>query len=609
MKFNVLKLEEKLQKALVELEKYYDFKLSDDGIVIEYEKLEGKEVYARLEDGNLKIGSSKYAGFFKAFSEYLYSRKNYSTTYSFEKLGMMIDNSRNGVTNVDFTKQIIAKTAFMGHNTIYLYIEDTYLVEEEPYFGYLRGAYSKKELKEIDDYADIFGMEVVPCIQTLAHINQFFMWEHIASAYADIDDILCVGEPKVLKLIDNMIKTFATTLRSKRIHLGMDEAYNLGRGRYADLNGLKEKPYIMLEHLNNMLSICNKYELSPIIWDDMFFTNYSKLQEKDKNFYIPDGIGLMYWDYYNSKEEHYVERIKMRKSISKDVLFAGGAWRWVGYTPHHSKTLKTLDASMKACVEENISEVLITTWSDDSTECPFYNLYIGALKASENNYKNNEIEDKCKFYTGIEYDDFMLLENLDLVQNTDIDQTPSKYWFYEDILMSKFMYHSLLVKEDMNRYYIDLSNKYFTISNKYSDLGIKELFAMYGHYAKVLANKWNITVRIYNNYQNSDKLKLQDDIKIIDDIVNDVELFAKYRKKVWYRECKRYGFEILDQRFGGLIQRLKSAKDDLLNYINNDIKIEELIEKRLPYSPEFEGKDFVYFNRAQRIMSASRMTW
>lgn len=43
--------------------------------------------------------------------------------------------------------------------------------------------------------------------------------------------------------------------------------------------GLKEKPYIMLEHLNNLKKICDKYDMKPIIWDDMFFSNYSKLEK------------------------------------------------------------------------------------------------------------------------------------------------------------------------------------------------------------------------------------------------------------------------------------------------------------------------------------------
>lgn len=57
-----------------------------------------------------------------------------------------------------------------------LYTEDTYEVEYEPYFGYKRGRYSTAELSELDAYAASVGIELVPCVQTLAHLNAAFRW-------------------------------------------------------------------------------------------------------------------------------------------------------------------------------------------------------------------------------------------------------------------------------------------------------------------------------------------------------------------------------------------------------------------------------------------------
>lgn len=50
----------------------------------------------------------------------------------------------------------------MGYNTLMLYTEDTYEVDGQPYFGYMRGRYSKAELRELDDYAAEKGMELIP---------------------------------------------------------------------------------------------------------------------------------------------------------------------------------------------------------------------------------------------------------------------------------------------------------------------------------------------------------------------------------------------------------------------------------------------------------------
>ncbi len=38
------------------------------------------------------------------------------------------------------------------------YTEDTYEVDGEPFFGYMRGRYTKAEMKEIDAFAEELGV-------------------------------------------------------------------------------------------------------------------------------------------------------------------------------------------------------------------------------------------------------------------------------------------------------------------------------------------------------------------------------------------------------------------------------------------------------------------
>ena len=101
----------------------------------------------------------------------------YSENKPFEKLGTMVDCSRNGVYTVQALKRLIRYLALCGYNSLQIYTEDTYHIEGEPYFGYLRGAYTKEELKKLDAYADSYGIELIPCIQTLAHLSRIFRWK------------------------------------------------------------------------------------------------------------------------------------------------------------------------------------------------------------------------------------------------------------------------------------------------------------------------------------------------------------------------------------------------------------------------------------------------
>lgn len=59
----------------------------------------------------------------------------------YKHFGVMIDSSRNAVLKVSAVKKLIDSLQKMGYNTLELYTEDTFEVEGEPYFGYLRGRY------------------------------------------------------------------------------------------------------------------------------------------------------------------------------------------------------------------------------------------------------------------------------------------------------------------------------------------------------------------------------------------------------------------------------------------------------------------------------------
>ena len=100
---------------------------------------------------------------------------------NFKHFGVMLDCSRNAVMKPETVKKYIDLLARLGYNTLMLYTEDTYEVDNQPYFGYLRGRYSKEELKDIDAYAASKGVELIPCVQALAHLNAIMRWREYQS--------------------------------------------------------------------------------------------------------------------------------------------------------------------------------------------------------------------------------------------------------------------------------------------------------------------------------------------------------------------------------------------------------------------------------------------
>lgn len=297
---------------------------------------------------------------------------------SFAEFGAMFDMARNGVMNVAALKRMIRLLAFMGYSYIGLYLEDEIRVEGEPYFGYMRGAYTKKELQEIVSYASLFGMEVRPYLQTLAHLNQITRYADY-SGIVDTGDILLAGDERTYELLDRMIGTAAEVFPAKKINIGMDEAHMVGLGKYLDQHGYQNRQEIIREHLEKVLAICRKYGLTAQMWSDMFFRlafhgeYYAAGKKADlSDVHVPEGVELAYWDYYSLDEKHYEDMLRMHEELGAPIAYAGGAWKWSGWAPRNRFSIAQGRAALAACRNCGISDVVITAWGDDGAEAsPF----------------------------------------------------------------------------------------------------------------------------------------------------------------------------------------------------------------------------------------------
>jgi len=207
--------------------------LDADGVLIQVKKSDSLEVCR--EDGVVTIKYSILPEFFRGLAisidqlrtgrENIVRERRY-----FDTCGVMLDVSRNMVMTVETVKDFIASMALMGLNMLMLYTEDTYEMEKYPYFGYMRGAYTKEELREIDAYAAVFGLELIPCIQTLSHLSTALRWPY-AKHFANTGSTLYVGKDETYRFIEDMLLTVKDCFTSRRVHIGMDEAADINLGK------------------------------------------------------------------------------------------------------------------------------------------------------------------------------------------------------------------------------------------------------------------------------------------------------------------------------------------------------------------------------------------
>ncbi len=504
-------------------------------------------------------------------------------------LGVMVDCSRNAVMNLPALKRLARALAVMGYNTLMLYTEDTFEVDHQPYFGYLRGRYSKEELREFDDYCAELGIELVPCIQTLAHLNAIFRWKDYWDV-RDCDDILLIGEEKTYALIEDMIATISSCFRSHRIHIGMDEAYRVGLGKYLEKNGLRDRFEVLREHLGRVVSICEKYDLKPMLWSDMFckhglgMKSYRSAEgaRMREDLQIPEA-SLVYWDYYNTNYQVYSDLLDVHKLFDREIVFAGGVWTWKGFAPDNAFSVQSMLPAMQACLDHGVRKVFFTMWGDDGAECSKFSVLPALFHLAEVAKGNTDaasIKERFRALFGVEYDAFLLLDKLNAPggAHTDLFGSPNKYMLYNDLFCG---INDFRATTEDNAHYASLEKALapYCEGGEYA-----YLFQALRDLAGVLSLKCDLGVRTRAAYQAGDKdalLRLAtEEYTALEQAVN---VFYRSFRHLWFTENKPHGFDIQDIRLGGLCRRIASCKERLLDYCHGAIaEIPELMEEILP---------------------------
>lgn len=551
------------------------------------------------------------------------SEKNFDLVEypQFDMNGVMLDSSRNAVMTAEGIKSLLRKLAVMGLNTLMVYTEDTYEVKEYPYFGYMRGRYTAEELRSCDQFAAELGIEMIPCIQTLAHLTEALKWNY-ATNIRDTADILLAGSKDTFTFLEHIIEAASSPFQSERIHIGMDEAQQLGLGKYLDRNGYKSRFDIMNQHLKEVTAITDRKKLKTMIWSDMYF----RLGSKHGDYYdlksdIPESVKssipdtqLVYWDYYHDDEQFYRTFIQRHKELKPDPVFAGGVWTWNGVSPNYGKAFATTEAALSACKKENVSKVIATMWGDNGAETPMMAalpvLQLFAEHAYHESFSEEHLQKRFRFCAGAHFNDFMLFNQLDEAPGVSKDNlqasNPSKLLLWQDILIG--LYDENVKNLQMNKYYTTLTAKMEKATKRNKNW--YPLFDFYQQLSHVLSMKSELGIRLKEAYDNRDQRKLQKMVPVLEEVKKRVDTLRKTHRTLWFSWNKPFGWEIIEIRYGGVLTRIDTVIYRLTQYLGGEIsRIDELEEERLHYEgpyPMSEGS--LGRNLYHRIVTAGNLS-
>lgn len=518
-------------------------------------------------------------------------------TPAFHRLGVMLDCSRNAVPRPETLRRLLRILCRMGYQTVQLYMEDVYELEGYPYFGYGRGRYTCDELRALDEYAAGLGIELVPAIQTLAHLGQALKWRAM-KPLVDTGDILLIDSPAVTDFITAMFRTMRRCFSTKRINIGMDEAHMVGLGRYLDEHGYTNRTELMLRHFRLVHDIAVEHGFAPMLWSDMFFRlaaggeYYAPKAGIDPSVAasIPDDTTLIYWDYYSLDPAIYDGMLDAHAKLCPRTLFAGGAWKWSGFAPCNRFSFRLTDLAAPACRRHHVQEVLITMWGDNGAECSPFAVLPALQYWAEHNYASEVDEAALKrrfsLCTGGDWDQLLLADEMVFTPDNPapgrMAVNATKTLLYQDLLLPLCS-----TGMDLEGYSAQLDKLLPRLQAAAQEGEWKTLLSEQAALCAVLRDKSRLTARLHAAWQAKDRAALaalaSRELPALRAVCAE---FSRAFRRRWLEENRAAGLDVFDIRIGGLLRRIEVAAQLLRDWLDGRIDtIEELDTTPLPFDP------------------------
>jgi hexosaminidase len=269
-------------------------------------------------------------------------------------------------------------------NTAVFEFEDKFPFSKHPVLS-APCAMTPEQVRQMVQMAKRYYIEIVPLAQTLGHAA--FIAKH--EEFSDLRELpvsnyeLCPLKKGSLALIQDMLEEQLELIKpAKYVHIGGDEAYELGKGtecreKWGD-NAVVESYKLWLNFVCDYLK---KQGKTAIVWDDMFLKYFSQADMAN----LPDNLIYMRWQYGNGKIEAKNRKIL---DLGYPVWIATAAQTMTPVYPDQKLRVFNNANLLPASAALGIKGMLNTAWEDPGTHPETY--WIGFVCSAEYSWSSKK---------------------------------------------------------------------------------------------------------------------------------------------------------------------------------------------------------------------------
>lgn len=254
----------------------------------------------------------------------------------------------------------------MGINTLLIEYEDKFPYQTYPFLQ-TQEAFTPAQLKSFLAVARQAGLQIIPLVQTLSHLEFALGHEQLAHLRetSDTPTQIDTSNPQAIDFVKTLLDEVLEFHRDDSLfHLGGDETWHMGHNeRTAPIlarNGLLE---MWVQHTTQFVDHVKQAGKRAIVWDDIF---WKVTPQEIKNCSLSRDVIFHCWNYGSGCNEKSVAGLSKRVTSYQDAGFTtigAPCHNWGVATPRHQHCLDNNRGWAITSNALNMAGVISTAWS------------------------------------------------------------------------------------------------------------------------------------------------------------------------------------------------------------------------------------------------------
>ena len=340
----------------------YRLRLDDEGVSVEAATSAGAfRAASTLKQWFTAYGRSSAAGF-EAPAVHIEDRPDFGIR------GVMLDVSRNRVPTLGYLEHLIDRLADWKVNHLQLYVEHTYAYTDHEEVWRDASPFTAEEMRSLDAFCRERFIELAPNQNSFGHFHRWLVHDR----YRPLAEVpegfnhpfsvdpepfsLCPTDRRVPALLASLYDELLPQFRSRRFNVGLDETFDLGRGRSAEACRERGKPNVYLDFLRQVHGLVTKRGRQMLFWGDIILEHPELIDR------IPEDAVALCWGY--EADHPFADQCARLAASGREFWVCPGTSSWNSFGGRLRNAIGNLALAATAGRNAGAQGYLMTDWGD-----------------------------------------------------------------------------------------------------------------------------------------------------------------------------------------------------------------------------------------------------